>query len=261
VGNLFELQDLVAQDLKGIAGPVRAWAAVRPASVESRFEAMHASLLTELVGREEELDLLLRRWSKAKTGEGQVVLLSGEPGIGKSRLTAALLERLAASTNSSCEFGAQAMNASETYDFCFARDRETLIRPASERRLKALVQQAVAEVRKLEGAGLSGDDSGLKDIFEEWADQISSQHSVFFELHDKFVWSVCADLVAKLQDAELAVLAAYTDEFDDYSCTEKFIETQSLDGFDAVGAVLNQLYRALETFGVNYIEQRDETEE
>src|SRR4029077_8313558 len=65
-------------------------------SVESRFEAMHASALTELVGREEELDLLLRRWSRAKNGEGQVVLLSGEPGIGKSRLTAALLERLAA---------------------------------------------------------------------------------------------------------------------------------------------------------------------
>ena len=64
--------------------------------MESRFEAFHASGLTELVGREEELELLLRRWSKAKTGEGQVVLLSGEPGIGKSRLTAALLERLAA---------------------------------------------------------------------------------------------------------------------------------------------------------------------
>ena len=96
VGNLFELEDLGARDLKGIAGPVRAWTALRPASVESRFDALHASGLTELVGREEELDLLLRRWSKAKTGEGQVVLLSGEAGIGKSRLTAALLERLAA---------------------------------------------------------------------------------------------------------------------------------------------------------------------
>ena len=74
---------------------MRAWAALRPSSVESRFEAFHASGLTELVGREEELELLLRRWSKAKSGEGQVVLLSGEPGIGKSRLTAALLERLA----------------------------------------------------------------------------------------------------------------------------------------------------------------------
>ena len=96
VGNLFELEDLGAQDLKGISGPVRAWAALRPSSVESRFEAFHASGLTELIGREEELDLLLRRWSKAKTRAGQVVLLSGEPGIGKSRLTAAVLEHIAA---------------------------------------------------------------------------------------------------------------------------------------------------------------------
>ena len=94
MGNLFELKDLGAQDLKGIAGPVRVWAALRPSSAASRFEALHASGLTELVGREEELQLLLRRSSKAKTGEGQVVLLSGEAGIGKSRLTAALLERL-----------------------------------------------------------------------------------------------------------------------------------------------------------------------
>ena len=74
VGNLFELEDLGAKDLKGISGPVRAWAALRPSSVESRFEAMHASGLTELVGREEEIEILLRRWSKIKTGEGQVVL-------------------------------------------------------------------------------------------------------------------------------------------------------------------------------------------
>jgi class 3 adenylate cyclase len=96
LGNLFELQDLGAKDLKGVAGPVRAWAALRASSAEGRFEALHASGLTALVGRDEELDLLLRRWSRAKTGEGQVVLLSGEAGIGKSRLTAALLERLAA---------------------------------------------------------------------------------------------------------------------------------------------------------------------
>jgi class 3 adenylate cyclase/predicted ATPase len=95
LGNLFELEDLGPKDLKGISGPLRAFVALRPASVEGRFEAFHGSDLTELVGREEELELLLRRWSKAKTGEGQVVLLSGEAGIGKSRLTAALLERLA----------------------------------------------------------------------------------------------------------------------------------------------------------------------
>jgi class 3 adenylate cyclase/predicted ATPase len=94
IGNLFELQDLRLRDLKGIAGPILAWAALRASSVESRFEALHTSGLTALVGREEELELLLRRWSRAKRGEGQVVLLSGEPGIGKSRLTAALMENL-----------------------------------------------------------------------------------------------------------------------------------------------------------------------
>ena len=95
IGNLFELQDLGARDLKGIAGPTRAWAALRPSYVASRFEALHPAEMTALVGREEESELLLRRWSRAKIGEGQVVLISGEAGIGKSRLTAALMERLA----------------------------------------------------------------------------------------------------------------------------------------------------------------------
>ena len=95
IGHLFELEDLGAADLKGIAGPVHCSVVLRPASVESRFDAFHAGGFTELVGREEEVELILRRWSKAKSGEGQVVLLSGEPGIGKSRLTAALMERLA----------------------------------------------------------------------------------------------------------------------------------------------------------------------
>jgi class 3 adenylate cyclase/predicted ATPase len=95
LGNLFQLEDLGVKDLKGIAVRVRAWAAIRPAAVEGRFEALHGTGLTDLVGRQEELELLLRRWSRAKIGEGQVVLLSGEPGIGKSRLTAALLEKLA----------------------------------------------------------------------------------------------------------------------------------------------------------------------
>jgi class 3 adenylate cyclase len=95
LGDLFEFRDLAAQDLKGIARPPRAWIALRPSSRESRFEALHTSGLTALVGREEESALLLRRWASAKAGEGQVVLLSGEAGVGKSRLMAAFLERLA----------------------------------------------------------------------------------------------------------------------------------------------------------------------
>jgi predicted ATPase len=94
LGNLFELREFEPRELKGIAGPVRAFVVLRASSFESRFEAMHPGGLTALVGRDEELELLLRRWATAKTGEGQVVLLSGEAGIGKSRLAAALMERL-----------------------------------------------------------------------------------------------------------------------------------------------------------------------
>ena len=95
VGNLFELKDVGAKDLKGIAEPVRAWEALRASSANGRFEALRAPSLTALVGREDELELLLRRWSKAKSGHGQVVLICGEAGIGKSRLIVALFERLA----------------------------------------------------------------------------------------------------------------------------------------------------------------------
>jgi class 3 adenylate cyclase/predicted ATPase len=94
LGHLFELEDLGTRDLKGISAPVQVWAVLRPSSSTSRFEALHPSGTTTLVGREEEYELLRRRWSKAKEGEGQVVLLSGEAGIGKSHLTAALSERL-----------------------------------------------------------------------------------------------------------------------------------------------------------------------
>ena len=95
LGDLFELVDLGPQDFKGVPGPTRAYAALKESSQESRFEALHAGGPTPLVGREKESELLFQRWTKAKAGDGQVVLLSGEAGIGKSRLTAAFLERLA----------------------------------------------------------------------------------------------------------------------------------------------------------------------
>ena len=96
-GNAFELSDLGEHELKGIAEPVHAWRVERALATESRFDANRGnSALTPLVGRGEELDLLLSRWSQARDGEGQVVLLSGEPGIGKSRILSTLRERLEA---------------------------------------------------------------------------------------------------------------------------------------------------------------------
>jgi class 3 adenylate cyclase len=94
VGDLFEYRDLGAFEVKGIGAPVPVWQVLRPSGVESRFEALRGSALTPLVGREEEIDLLSRRWALAKTGAGQVVLISGEPGIGKSRIAAELEGRL-----------------------------------------------------------------------------------------------------------------------------------------------------------------------
>jgi class 3 adenylate cyclase/predicted ATPase len=94
IGGLFEYHYLGAVEARGFSGTVSAWQVLRPSAVASRFEALRASTPTPLVGRNEELEFLLRRWERAKKGEGQAVLLSGEPGIGKSRITAALAERL-----------------------------------------------------------------------------------------------------------------------------------------------------------------------
>jgi class 3 adenylate cyclase/predicted ATPase len=96
VGDLFEYRELGAVEVKGMAAPVPAWQVLRPSAVASRFEALRGSALTPLVGRDEEIDLLLRRWARAKAGDGQIVLVSGEPGIGKSRIAAELEGRLQA---------------------------------------------------------------------------------------------------------------------------------------------------------------------
>ena len=93
LGSLFEYRDLRGISAKGFANRVQAYEVVRPSMVESRFEALRA-VTTPLVGRNEELDLLLRGWEQAKRGHGCAVLISGEPGIGKSRLIQALQEKL-----------------------------------------------------------------------------------------------------------------------------------------------------------------------
>jgi len=93
IGALFEVEDLGPQSLTGFVEPQRAWRVLGESSVLSRFEALRSGT-TPLIGRDEEIDLLLGRWKQAKGGEGQVVMVSGEPGIGKSRLTSELGERL-----------------------------------------------------------------------------------------------------------------------------------------------------------------------
>ena len=94
IGRLFDLEDLGPQQLAGFAEPQHAWRALGESGAVSRFEALRSGT-TPLVGRDEEVELLIRRWQQAKSGEGRVVLISGEPGIGKSRLTAALSEHIA----------------------------------------------------------------------------------------------------------------------------------------------------------------------
>jgi class 3 adenylate cyclase/predicted ATPase len=93
-GRLFEYVDLGTVQVRGFPYPIRIWQVLRPSAVESRFEAWHADTRIPLIGRERELDLLLRCWAQAKIGQGLIVLLSGEPGIGKSRIAADVVEHL-----------------------------------------------------------------------------------------------------------------------------------------------------------------------
>jgi class 3 adenylate cyclase len=116
LGNLFDLEDRGPQELKGIDGMVRASVALRPSSVESRFEALRTAT-TPMVGRDEEMTLLVRRWDQTKTGEGHVVLVSGEPGIGKSRLTETMVERLVGEPHTRLRF------------FCSPHHQDTALYP------------------------------------------------------------------------------------------------------------------------------------
>jgi predicted ATPase/DNA-binding winged helix-turn-helix (wHTH) protein len=96
IGDLFDCRDLGTIDPAGHSEPMRVWQVLGESAVASRFEALRGPALTRLVGRDEEISLLQRLWARTKAGEGQVVLISGEAGLGKSRLTAVLEERLGA---------------------------------------------------------------------------------------------------------------------------------------------------------------------
>jgi class 3 adenylate cyclase/predicted ATPase len=155
VGDLFELVGLGALQLKGFAEPVLAWRVIGEGSAESRFEALHGAHVTPLVGRGEELELILSRWRLAEGGAGHVVLISGEPGIGKSRLVLALRERLQSEPIALISYACSPQHSnSPLFPFISQLEREAHFAPddSSEKRLKRL-EALLSE----NGQGLSGD--------------------------------------------------------------------------------------------------------
>jgi class 3 adenylate cyclase/predicted ATPase len=104
IGGLFECHDLGTVELKGLPVAVPAWQVLGEGMLEGRFEALHGSAMTPLIGREEELEMLLRRWKQAASGDGRIVLLMGEPGIGKSRLLVELEASMATETHASLRY-------------------------------------------------------------------------------------------------------------------------------------------------------------
>jgi class 3 adenylate cyclase/predicted ATPase len=141
LGDVFRLRTLGRREIKGLAQPVEAWAVEGVSPTESRFEAAHASGLTGFVGREEEINLLLNRKTVAWQGEGQIVLVSGEAGVGKSRLTAVLSECLATEPHTRLRYQCSPYHTnSALYPFISQLERAAAIRPDDppERKLDKL---------------------------------------------------------------------------------------------------------------------------
>jgi class 3 adenylate cyclase/tetratricopeptide (TPR) repeat protein len=153
IGHLFEFDDLGPQELRGFPGRPRAWRVVSDSQEVDRFAAL-GSEAAPMVGREEELDILLRRWSQASAGQGRVVLLSGEPGIGKSRLTAALRSRLSNTPHTRLRY------------FCSPQQRDSALYPviAQLERASGFARDDPPEVRLDKLATMLGESTPLDDV-------------------------------------------------------------------------------------------------
>jgi class 3 adenylate cyclase len=151
LGDLFELTKLAPFAPKGFTEPVQAWRALGEGRAESRFEALHGTRLTPLVGRGEELELVLSRWRQAKEGGGQVALISGEPGIGKSRLILALRERLQDESKATVSYACSPHHVhSALFPFIAQLERSLGVSPTDSsearlNRLESLLRETVSE--------------------------------------------------------------------------------------------------------------------
>jgi predicted ATPase len=166
IGGLFDYEDLGAVEIKGLAAPVLAARVLGESRAESRFEALRATA-TPLVGRDEELAMLLRRWQQAKAGEGRMVLVSGEPGIGKSRLAAALLQRIESEPHTRLRY------------FCSPYHQDSALHPFIIQLERAAgfarndtVEQKLGKLRELLAPGAQGTDE-----FELLAELLSLPNS------------------------------------------------------------------------------------
>jgi predicted ATPase/class 3 adenylate cyclase/ribosomal protein S7 len=155
LGGLFELEGLGAKSLKGFAEPIDCWRVLGERTVESRFEAARGGKLSHFVGRAQELSLLEERWTRVHDGEGQVVLLTGEAGIGKSRLTRALMERLADEPHTRLRYQCSPHHVNSAFHPFIAQLERAAGFEASERadakraKLEALLGQATNKVNEV----------------------------------------------------------------------------------------------------------------
>ena len=158
VGELFEYRGLGRIEIKGFARPVQIWQVVRPGVIASRFEALRAASTTPLVGRDDEIELLVRNWRRAKAGDGRVVLICGEPGIGKSKLTAALQDRLTKEPHTRFQlFCSPHHRDSALYPFVNQIERAAGLEPGDT--IEAKLDKLEAALRHADGG--SGEAIGL----------------------------------------------------------------------------------------------------